>query len=71
MLARIAETKPLNARVITSVYVQYLDERQTHNPEAAPDPNELPQSLEDLDDEAIQSGRRRGKNENSNSIAVC
>jgi hypothetical protein len=54
MLARVAETKPLNARLITSVYVQYLDERQTRSPEPQPEPNELQQSLEDLDDEAIQ-----------------
>jgi hypothetical protein len=52
MLGRVAETKPLNARVITSVYLQYLDERQNRSPEPQPEPNEL-QSLEDADDETI------------------
>ena len=50
MLARVAETKPLNARVISSVYVQFLDERQNRNPEPQPDAEE---TLDDLDDEAI------------------
>ena len=51
MLGRVAETKPLNARLITSIWIRYLDEKQEKNQQA--DSPEQAETLEDLDDEAI------------------
>jgi hypothetical protein len=61
MVAHVAESKPLNGRLITSVWIQYLDEKQNRllNPkpeepaETEPDPREINAELNELDDGSI------------------
>jgi len=66
-LARVAESKPLSGKLITHVWIQYLDEQQGRDRQAlfnrlsspeqetqALDPRDVQESLEDASDETIQ-----------------
>jgi hypothetical protein len=65
-LARVAESKPLSGKLITHVWIQYLDEKQGRERQAlfnrlsspeqeaeAPDPRDVAEGIEGMTDEQV------------------